>query len=208
MNARTQAAPVALPALAPAARGSMLARGLLRLAGWRVQFAGLPGPQGVLVVAPHTSNWDFVVLVLAKWAIGLQVCFWGKDTLFRIPLFGRWLRWLGGVPVARHAPQGAVGQMVELMRAAREQGRPMWLGLSPEGTRSRTAGWRSGFYRVALQAEVPVGLVALDFGRREVRVQHFWQLCGDAEADLAVMAQALQGARGHRAALAAPVRWL
>ncbi len=208
MNARHHAAPLALQPQPLPVRGSALARTLLRLGGWRVLFHGLPGPQGVLAVAPHTSNWDFIVLLLAKWAIGLQVCFWGKDTLFRIPLFGRWLRWLGGVPVARHAPQGAVGQMVESMREARAQGRPMWLGLSPEGTRSRTAGWRSGFYRVALQAGVPVGLVALDFGRREVRVEHFWQLGGDAEADLAVMAAALQGARGHRPALAAPVRWL
>lgn len=208
MNARHHAAPLALQAQALPARGSRLARALLRAAGWQVRFRGLPGPQGVIAVAPHTSNWDFVVLVLAKWAIGLQVSFWGKDTLFRIPLFGRWLRWLGGVPVARHAPQGAVGQMAELMREARDAGRFMWLGLSPEGTRSRTEGWRSGFYRVALLAGVPVGVAALDFGRREVRFEHFWQLCGEPEADLAVMAAALEGARGRRAALAAPVRWL
>lgn len=202
------AAPQALQPQALPLHGSRAARWLLRGAGWRVLFRGLPGPQGVIVVAPHTSNWDFIVLVLAKWAIGLQVTFWGKDTLFRVPLFGHWLRWLGGLPVARHAPQGAVGQMTDAMRAAREQGRFMWLGLSPEGTRARTEGWRSGFYRVALQAGVPVGVVALDFARREVRFDSFWRLCGLPDADLAVLAAAVAGARGRRPELAAPVRWL
>jgi len=115
-------------------RGSRLARAALRLAGWRLHFDGLPAAQGVVVVYPHTSNWDFPVALLAKWAVGLPVTFWGKDTLFRVPLFGHWLRWLGGLPVARHTRQGAVGQMVDAMRAAREQGRFMWLALAPEGT--------------------------------------------------------------------------
>ena len=69
--------------------GSALARGLLRAAGWRVVFDGLPAAQGVAIVYPHTSNWDFVVGILAKWAIGIPVTFWGKDSLFRVPVFGR-----------------------------------------------------------------------------------------------------------------------
>ena len=208
MNARTVVTPLALQPQPWALPGSRVAQALLRGAGWRVDFRGLPGAQGVAVVYPHTSNWDFIVLMLAKWAIGLPVTFWGKDTLFRLPLFGRWLRWLGGLPVARHTPQGAVGQMVDAMRTAREQGRFMWLGLSPEGTRSRTEGWRSGFYRVAVQAGVPVGLVALDFGRREVRFHSFWRLSGLPELDIAALATAFEGCRGRRPELAAPVRWL
>jgi 1-acyl-sn-glycerol-3-phosphate acyltransferase len=201
-------APTELPAGAVLLEGSALARAVLRLAGWRVVFRGLPAKQGVVVVYPHTSNWDFVVLVLAKWAVGLPVTFWGKDTLFRWPLFGRWLRWLGGLPVARHTPQGAVGQMVQAMMAAREQGHFMWLGLSPEGTRQRTEGWRTGFYRVAVQAHVPVGLAVLDFGRREVRVEKFWCLSGQSAADMAVFARELAGCVGRRPQLAAPVRLL
>jgi 1-acyl-sn-glycerol-3-phosphate acyltransferase len=185
-----------------------VAAALLKLFGWRVLFQGLPAAQGVLVVYPHTSNWDFPVLVLAKWSVGLHLTFWGKDTLFRWPLFGRWLRWLGGLPVARDKPQGAVGQMAEALRTARDQGRYMWLGLSPEGTRRRTEGWRSGFYRVALQAGVPLGVVALDFGRREVRFQHFWELCGRPDEDIAAIATALVGCRGKRPELAAPIRLL
>ena len=77
--------------------GSSVARALLRLAGWRLRFDGLPGKQGVLIVYPHTSNWDFPLGLLVKWAVGIQITFWGKDSLFRVPVFGAWLRWLGGV---------------------------------------------------------------------------------------------------------------
>ena len=89
----------------------------------------------------------------------MPVFFWGKDTLFDVPVFGRWLRWIGGIPVDRHAPQGAVRDMVERMRQARERDEYLWLALSPEGTRARREGWRSGFYRVAVDADVPVALV-------------------------------------------------
>jgi 1-acyl-sn-glycerol-3-phosphate acyltransferase len=187
-------------------KGSRIARALLRLAGWRLLFDGLPAAQGVAVLYPHTSNWDFPVALLAKWAIGLPVTFWGKDTLFRIPLFGRWLRRLGGLPVRRHTPQGAVAQMIDAMRDARAQGRFMWLALAPEGTRARTAGWRSGFYRVAQAAGVPVGLVVLDFARRRIGFDSFWQLSGRMQADFAAFARHLADCRGRRPSFAAPVR--
>ncbi|MDP2006898.1 MAG: 1-acyl-sn-glycerol-3-phosphate acyltransferase [Rubrivivax sp.] len=187
-------------------QGSALARGLLRLAGWQVPFDGLPAAQGVVVVYPHTSNWDFVVGLLAKWSIGIPATFWGKDTLFRIPLFGRWLRWLGGVPVQRDAPRGQVGQMVDALRTAREQGRFMWLALAPEGTRRRTEGWRTGFHRVATQAGVPVALVVLDYPRRRVTFDSSWRLSGDLQADFAVFAQRFASGCGFHRDQAAPVR--
>jgi 1-acyl-sn-glycerol-3-phosphate acyltransferase len=186
--------------------GSRVARAVLRLFGWRVRFDGLPARQGVIVVYPHTSNWDFIWAVLAKWAIGLPLTFWGKATLFRIPLFGRWLRWLGGIPVVRDAPNGVVGQMSQRLREARERDAFMWLALSPEGTRELTPGWRSGFHQVALQAGVPVVLAYLDYPRREVGLDSAWRLSGQPEADLACFARRLAGRAGKRAALAAPVR--
>jgi 1-acyl-sn-glycerol-3-phosphate acyltransferase len=204
----TAAGPVELHDRSVRLAGSALARALLRLAGWRVRFDGLPAKQGVAIVYPHTSNWDFVVGIFAKWAIGIPVTFWGKDSLFRVPLFGRWLRWVGGVPVDRSAPRGVVGQMAASLGAARDADRFMWLALTPEGTRSRTEGWRTGFYHVALQARVPVGLVAFDFARREVRFECFLMLGGDAEVDIAAIARVFAGRLGCRPELAAPIRWL
>jgi 1-acyl-sn-glycerol-3-phosphate acyltransferase len=187
-------------------RGSALAAVVLRVAGWSIRFDGLPAAQGVVVVYPHTSNWDFVVGMLAKWAVGIEVTFWGKASLFAVPLLGRWLRWLGGLPVARNRPQGAVGQMIEDMRTAREEGRFMWLALSPEGTRAPGEGWRSGFYRVALEAQVPVALVYLDYARKRLGVDSCWRLSGRPEVDYELIAQRFAGVRGLRPEAAAPVR--
>ncbi len=189
-------------------QGSRLARGLLALAGWKVRFEGLPALQGVLVVYPHTSNWDFVVMILAKWAVGVPVRFWGKDRLFRIPLFGRWLRWVGGVPVDRTAPRGVTAQALEIFEQRRRAGRYFWLGLAPEGTRKYIPGLRSGFYRTALGAGVPLGLVRLDYAAREVRVLDFIALSGEATIDLARMNAAYDGIAGRVPGNAAPIRLL
>lgn len=186
--------------------GSRVARAVLRWIGWQVQFDGLASRQGVLVLYPHTSNWDFPIAVLAKWAVGLDVTFWGKDTLFRIPLLGRWMRWVGGVPVLRHTRQGVVGQMSERLLQARQHDEFMWLALSPEGTRSRTEAWRSGFYQVARHAGVPVALAFIDYPTRRIGVCGFLRLCGDVGADMAAIASRLAGYRGHRPELAAPIR--
>ena len=201
------AEPVALPVQLRAHR---LAHAALRLAGWRVRFNGLPAKQGVIIVYPHTSNWDFIVGIVAKWAVGIRVTFWGKDSLFEVPLFGRWLRWLrwlGGVAVDRASPTGIVGQMVSEIAAARAQGRFLWLALSPEGTRGYREVWRSGFYHLALQAQVPVGLASLDYARREVALEHFVMLTGDVKADLAEVQSRLPTPVGKRPALAAPIRF-
>ena len=187
--------------------GSPVARTLLRLGGWRLCFDGLPGKQGVLIVYPHTSNWDFPLGLLVKWAVGIQITFWGKDSLFRVPVFGAWLRWLGGVPVDRQASNGIVGQMAHELAQARLQDRFLWLALTPEGTRRHAGGWRSGFYHVALQAQVPVGLVFLDYGQREAGVQRFIMLGGNMRADLKVIEAELGHRRGKRPALAAPIRF-
>ncbi|MCW5650839.1 MAG: 1-acyl-sn-glycerol-3-phosphate acyltransferase [Ramlibacter sp.] len=189
-------------------RGSRLAGALLRLAGWRLAFDGLPALQGVLIVYPHTSNWDFVVMILAKWALGVPVRFWGKDRLFRVPLFGRWLRWVGGVPVDRASPRGVTGQAVALLARRRSEGRYFWLGLAPEGTRKYIDGLRSGFYRTAQGAGVPLGLVRLDYARREVRVLDFIVPSGDADADLRRLAGVYAGVVGRVPANASPLRLL
>jgi 1-acyl-sn-glycerol-3-phosphate acyltransferase len=188
--------------------GSLLARAALRLAGWQLQFDGLPAPQGVLVFYPHTSNWDFPVAMLAKWGIGLPVRFLAKDTLFRWPLFGRWLRHLGGVPVRRHQAEGVVAQMVHALREAREQGRLFWLALAPEGTRSPGEGWRSGFHQAAVQAGVPLALAFVDYPSRRIGVKACLQLCGRIDADMQAIAQHLAGCRGKRPGQAAPIRML
>jgi 1-acyl-sn-glycerol-3-phosphate acyltransferase len=187
-------------------KGNRIAQWLLRRLGWRFEFEGLPARQGVFVVYPHTSNWDFPIGLLLKWAMGIEVNFWGKDSLFRFPIFSHWLRWVGGVPLARSKSRGVVEQMVAQMRAKKDRAEYFWLALSPEGTRSFQPGWRSGFYRLAHEAQVPLGLVSFDYGRRVFSCRRFMTLSGDRSADMQVIASAFDGVSGYRPALAAPVR--
>lgn len=192
--------------LHPHGRQSRLARGVLRLFGWRVDSPGLPAEQGVILVYPHTSNWDFVVGLLAKWALGLQLRFWAKDSLFSVPVLGRWVRYLGGVAVDRSSRHGMVGDTVQQMQAAAARGERFWLAVAPEGTRSLTTGWRTGAYQVAVQAGVPVGLCYFDFRERVVSLTRFVQLTGDMPADFAAFAAYLGPRVGKRPALASPIQ--
>lgn len=189
-------------------QGSRLARATLGLLGWRLDFDGLAATQGVLLAYPHTSNWDFPIGILAKWGIGMPVTILGKHSLFRVPLFGAWLRWLGVVPVNRHAPGGIVGELTQRMKAAVAEGRFLWMALAPEGSRARGEGWRSGFYRVAAGAGVPLALGHLDFGRRRVGIGAYLRLSGDEEADMQAIARHYAGVAGCRPALANPIRLL
>jgi 1-acyl-sn-glycerol-3-phosphate acyltransferase len=186
--------------------GSALARGALEAAGWQIKFTGLPAKQGVAIVYPHTSNWDFPVGLLAKWALGFAPSFWGKDSLFKVPLFGAWMRWVGGVPVDRTSPRGLVGQMVDRMKQAKQRDEFFWLVIAPEGTRGYSEHWRSGFYRVAVQADVPLALVYFDFNEKVVGFDRFIHLSGDADADMAAIAEYLGRRHGKRPELAGPIR--
>ncbi len=186
--------------------GSAVARWILQRAGWTICFGGFPTLQGVAIVYPHTSNWDFVVLIVAKWAMGVQVRFWGKDSLFRIPLLGPWLRWLGGIPIDRNSSQGAVGEMLVLMKDHKAQDKLLWLGLSPEGTRKKALAWRSGFYQVAYGAEVPVAVIALDYGQKCIRATDFVRLTGDVDADYHRVSEIYKNVQGLHAEFATPVK--
>lgn len=192
--------------LTVALRGSRMARAFLACCGWRVSGEGLPGLQGLVVVYPHTSNWDFVMLVLARWALGLPAKFWGKDSLFAVPLLGAWLRWMGGVPVNRDAPRGVVGEMARVLEQNRSRQSFFWLALAPEGTRKLTAGWRSGFYQLALAAKVPVGVCSLNYARKTIELENFFLLSGDVQTDMQRIALVLQSAAAKHPELAAPIR--
>jgi 1-acyl-sn-glycerol-3-phosphate acyltransferase len=186
-------------------QGSHAAQWLLKVMGWRVEFEGFPAQQGIAVVYPHTSNWDAPLMFVVKWAVGVQVMFWGKDTLFKIPLLGSWLRWIGGVPVERTSKHGVVVSMIAQMQERKDRGEYFWLGLAPEGTRKYIPGWRSGFYRVAVACDVPLLVVTLDYSRRQCKVNQFLKLTGDEAEDMARVAAICAPAKGLRPQNMAPV---
>ena len=147
----------------PATRA--VGQGVLRLMGWRVEGVVPNLPKFVIAVAPHTSNWDFVVGVAAMFALDLRLAFIGKHTLFRGPL-APLLRWMGGIPIDRASAQGVVDDSVEAFKRMERR----ILVIAPEGTRSRVAHFKSGFLRIARGAGVPVLLASLDYEARCVRL--------------------------------------
>ncbi|MGQ3052105.1 MAG: 1-acyl-sn-glycerol-3-phosphate acyltransferase [Roseateles sp.] len=207
MSATSTLQPAALTGpLRPHRRPSILARRVLGLFGWTVDAPGLPAEQGVILVYPHTSNWDFVVGLMAKWAVGIELRFWGKDSLFKAPVVRHWMRWVGGVGVDRSSPHGIVADTVRQMQDAAARGERFWLAAAPEGTRALTSGWRTGAYQVAVQAGVPVGLCYFDFRQRVVSVTRFVMLTGDMQADFAAFADYLGPRVGKRPELASPIQ--
>jgi 1-acyl-sn-glycerol-3-phosphate acyltransferase len=152
---------------------------LLRGLGWRFEGEIPDEPKFVAIGAPHTSNWDFVVFLGILWHFRLKARYLGKHTLFRWPL-GVLMRRLGGIPVNRKLPRGVVEA------AAGEFGlsEAMILVIAPESTRSSTSHWRSGFYRIALAAEVPILPAYVDREEKRAGVGELLDLTGDPADDM------------------------
>ena len=156
-----------------------IAKLILRIGGW--EMAGeLPAEKrAVFIAAPHTSNWDGFWALVYKVAVQLDIHFFAKESLFWFPL-NILLRALGGVPLDRKRAGSAVDQAIEMFR----KNDSYYFGLAPEGTRSRADHWKSGFYRIAEGAGVPVVLGFLDYGTRRIGIGPTLKLSGDWHKDL------------------------
>ena len=176
-------------------RGNVFSRALghalLALGGWRIEGEFPDRPKMVAIVAPHTSNWDFIIGISAVYALGLRVRFLAKHTLFRPPL-GWLMRWFGGVAVNREAPQGLVPQAVDAIGRVDA----IFLAITPAGTRSSTRPWKSGFYHIAVAAHVPILPVIFDGPKRAIRFLPAFEPSGDYEADLPRLLALYAGVRG------------
>jgi 1-acyl-sn-glycerol-3-phosphate acyltransferase len=166
---------------------SRLAAWVIRLADWRIEVAEPMPEKCVIVMYPHTSNWDFVFGLLTKWCVGLTfkrdaLCFAGKESLFKGP-WASFFRAVGGFPVNRGSASGFVDQMVA--RFAHES--RIRFVIAPEGTRSYAPYVRSSFFYVALGARVPIALGAFDFRNKRVVVNAFFWPSGDVAVDLAMI---------------------
>ena len=179
---------------------SAIAKLILRFGGWTA-VGGLPrAPKAVIIAAPHTSNWDGFWGLVYKISIGLEVHFFAKHSLFWFPL-GTLLRALGGIELDRSRAGSAVQQAIAWF----EKEEKFYFGLAPEGTRGRTGGWKSGFYRIALGASVPVYLGMLDYGRRRVGLGARLDLTGDVETDLDACRRFYADVRGRWPEKASPI---
>jgi len=156
----------------------LLARAFWAVSGYRLRSEPPPSGSTVFIGAPHTSNWDFVFMLAICWSLGLSPKWLGKHTLFKPP-FGWAMRAVGGLPVDRANPAGLVDEIVALART-----RPLTLVIAPEGTRRGGGYWKSGFYRIARGANLPVVLGYVDSATRTAGLGPAITLSGDVTADM------------------------
>ena len=156
-----------------------LAKFIMRWVGWRVDGLLPDIPKFVLIGAPHTSNWDFVLFLGVIFSLRANVRFMGKAELFRPP-FGSFFRYCGGVPVDRTKPAGLVEQMVDACNRSDK----FILTIAPEGTRYHVTEWKRGFYHIAKSAGIPIVMAVVDGKHKTVRVGQVFRPTEDMEADM------------------------
>lgn len=134
---------------------------VLKIIGWKVQFQLPDSKKFVLIAAPHTSNWDLVIMLLVSQVIRVKLNWVAKDNLFK-GLFGTYLRWLGGIPVNRRSSSNFTQQVIDVFNTSDER----IIVIAPEATRARAEKWKSGFYYIAKGANVPIAMGFLDYGKK------------------------------------------
>lgn len=172
---------VALPERVPRRNSAFwpaIGRAILGFYGWNVEGEVPNLPKFVVAVAPHTSNWDFVIGAAVMFALDLKITFLGKHSIFVWP-FSRILRWMGGIPVDRASPHGVVGESIRAFSECDSR----ILAIAPEGTRKPVAHFKDGFLHIARGAGVPVVLAALDYGNKCVRFGPMIEPGADVQAE-------------------------
>jgi 1-acyl-sn-glycerol-3-phosphate acyltransferase len=170
---------------------SGLLRFLYRLFGWKLEGEPPDALKYILVIAPHTSNWDFVIMLAMDLIVNLRSVWIGKESLFHSPL-GPFFRAVGGVPIDRSSRSNMVDQVVQ----AFQQSERMVLALTPEGTRRKRDHWKSGFYHIAMDANVPLVFGILDYERRVAGFGPLFMPTGDIQADMEVIRDFFKDMRG------------
>ena len=156
----------------------------LRLTGWKVEGQLPPeAAKSVFIAAPHTSNWDLPYTLMVAFALRLNPYWMGKHTIFKAP-FGPVMRWLGGIAVNREQANNLVAASA---LAIREADGPVQLIVPPEGTRSKTRYWKTGFYYIAQTAGVPIVMAYMDYASKRSGLGPLFQPTGDVEADMAAI---------------------
>lgn len=156
-----------------------ISKALLKMMGWQAGQIGENVPKCVICVAPHTSNWDFILGKLFYLSLGREANFLIKKEWFFFP-FNLFFNWIGGVPVNRSKKTSVTEQMVEEFNK-REH---FHLAVTPEGTRKRVEEWKKGFYFIALNAKVPIVLAYFDYKKREIGIKEVFHPTGDIDNDI------------------------
>lgn len=158
-----------------------LSIGFLKATGWTIEGELPPSAsKSVLIAAPHTSNWDLPYTLMVAFALRLNIYWMGKQSIFSFP-FGGLMKWLGGIPVNREQSNNLVNASAQAITDAQGS---LQLVVPPEGTRSKTRYWKTGFYYIALGAQVPIVMAYMDYGRKRSGLGPVFQPTGNIEQDM------------------------
>ena len=152
---------------------------LLERNGWTINLVQELPSKCVICVAPHTSNWDFIIGILVKYALHIKANFFMKKEWFFFPM-GYLMRSLGGIAIQRDKKL----RMTDQMAAEFEKHETLCVAITPEGTRSYNPDWKKGFYFIAEKAGVPIVFAALDFKKKEIKLGEQFIPTGDVDADM------------------------
>lgn len=162
-----------------------------KLLGWKMQGSFPDLKKMIIIVVPHTSWHDFYIGVLIRGIAQIQINFIGKKEIFKWP-FGAYFRWMGGTPIDRTPRQDKVKAIAEVF----EKRDIFRLSLAPEGTRKKVTEWKTGFYFISKEAEVPIVMVAFDYGTKTVKISSPFYPTADQEADFTFMHSFFKGVVG------------
>lgn len=157
----------------------LIGRSVLRILGWKIDGSYPTEKKFIIIVAPHISNWDFVIGIAVMWTLRIKIHYLGKSSIFIGP-FGWWLRRIGGIPVHRSKAMDLVQQLKKQFDSRDE----IVLAIAPEGTRSYRDCWKSGFYHMAVGCQLPVLVACMDQSRKVLTLGHLIDLEGDPSIDM------------------------
>lgn len=179
----------------------ILAKLILHLLGWKLLEISERPTKAIVIAYPHTSNWDFCTSMLGLAAMRYQAHWVAKDTMIK-GWGGYFFRAMGGIAVNRRERTGFVQKIVDEF----DRRENFHLMIAVEGTRKRQDGWKSGFYRIAVAAKVPLLLATVDYSKKEMGMIAVIHLTGDEPADMALIATFYQGRIGYKPDQASPIR--
>lgn len=166
---------------------------MLKLFGWKVNCTIPNYPKSIICVAPHTSNWDFVLGEFAYWSVGRKAGFLIKAAWYFFPM-NLLFNALGGIPV-RHRGRSLVDSLTQKF----QERDFMTIAIAPEGTRSKVDEWHTGFLRIAYGARIPIVLGAIDAEHKTVHLEKTFCPTGDLEADMKVVREYYKPFKGINA---------
>ena len=168
-----------------------IARFGINISGWRIN-GKIPDEERIVIIAaPHTSNWDFILAMLAIFGLNIKVRWLGKHSIFK-PGFKKFFEWLGGIPVYRDNPTSLIENVVNIVKKERS----IVIAMTPEGTRKKVKRWKTGFLRIAKQTHSKILLISIDAPTKSIEIGKIFNPTGDSEEDLAYIQKYYSTFRG------------